>query len=186
MKKSIGARPLPMPAPVWVVGTYDADGKPNIMTASWAGICCSRPPCVYVSLRKATYSYDNIVAWQAYTISVPSVSQVRQADYAGIVSGRDEDKFLGAGLTAVASDLVDAPYVGEFAVVMECRVLHVLEIGLHTQFVGEVLDIKVDEEVQGKDGGPDTEKTSPFVFTGGEYRALGEYIGEPFRIGRQS
>ncbi len=186
MKKSIGAKPLPMPAPVWVVGTYDSDGKPNIMTASWAGICCSRPPCVYVSLRKATYSYANIVARQAYTISIPSVGQVRQADYAGIVSGRDEDKFLAAGLTAVASDLVDAPYVGEFAVVMECRVLHVLKIGLHTQFVGEVLDIKVDEEVQGKDGAPDTEKTAPFVFTGGEYRALGEYIGEPFRIGRQT
>lgn len=155
------------------------------MTASWAGICCSRPPCVYVSLRKATYSYDSIVARQAYTISVPSVSQVRQADYAGIASGRDGDKFTRAGLTPVASDVVDAPYVAEFAVIIECRVRHTLEIGLHTQFVGEVMDIKVDEKVQGSEGVPDTEKAAPFVFTGGEYRALGEYIGEPFRIGKQ-
>lgn len=34
MKKSLGARTLIYPAPVWCVGTYDAEGKPNVMTAS--------------------------------------------------------------------------------------------------------------------------------------------------------
>jgi len=40
------------PSPVWCVGTYDAKGEPNVMTASWGGICCSQPPAVTVSLRK--------------------------------------------------------------------------------------------------------------------------------------
>ena len=57
MKKSFGARTLVFPTPVWVVGTYDPAGKPNVMTAAWGGICCSSPPCVAVSLRKATYTY---------------------------------------------------------------------------------------------------------------------------------
>jgi hypothetical protein len=35
MKQSIGAKTLAMPTPVWLVGTYDAKGKPNIMTAVW-------------------------------------------------------------------------------------------------------------------------------------------------------
>ena len=76
MKKSLGAKTLVYPTPVFVVGTYDANGKPNVMTASWGGICCSQPPCVAVSLRKATATYGNIVARKAFTISIPSETYV--------------------------------------------------------------------------------------------------------------
>jgi len=184
MKKSVGAKTLPMPAPVWVVGTYDREGRPNAMTAAWVGICCSRPPCVAVSLRKATYSYGNIVARQAFTISVPSEQHVKTADYLGLASGRDVDKFAKAGLTAVASDLVDAPYVQEFPMVMECKVLHTIEIGLHTQFIGEILDIKIEEAVLGTKGLPDAERLRPFVLLDG-YRGIGPYLGQAFSIGKE-
>lgn len=184
MKKSIGAMTLPLPAPVWVVGTYNAEGKANAMTASWVGICCSKPPCIAVSLRKATYSYGNIIARQAFTISVPGAQHVKLADYLGTASGRNVDKFTKTGLTAVASDLVDAPYVKEFPVVMECKVRHTLEIGLHTQFIGEILDIKVDEPMLGPTGHPDVEKLGIFVFMDG-YRQIGPYLGKPFSIGKE-
>ncbi len=72
MKKSLGAKTLVFPTPVWIVGTYDKDGWPNGMTAAWGGICCSKPPCVYVALQKPRYSYANIVERQAYTLNVPS------------------------------------------------------------------------------------------------------------------
>src|SRR5512136_1199407 len=88
MKKSIGAKTIVFPTPVFVVGTYDKAGNPNVMTAAWGGICCSKPPCVAVSLRKATYSYGNIIENKAYTISIPSATYVREADYYGISSGR--------------------------------------------------------------------------------------------------
>lgn len=183
MKKSIGARTTPMPAPVWLVGTYDPAGKANIMTAAWAGICCSKPPCVYVSLRKATYSYASILERGAYTINVPALSQVKEADYAGIVSGRDVDKFAQTGLTPVKSELVDAPYVAEFPLVMECKLLHTLEIGLHTQFIGEVLDVKVDEDLLDEKGRPDIARLNLFVFTG-DYYAIGEFAAKAFSIGK--
>lgn len=48
MKKSAGAKTLLFPTPVMVVGTYDQAGKPNLMTASWGGICCSQPPSIAV------------------------------------------------------------------------------------------------------------------------------------------
>jgi len=79
------------------------------MTAAWGGICCSDPPCVAVSLRKATYSYGNLVDRGPVTISVPSQGQVKLGDYFGVTSGRDTDKFAATGLTAVRSELVDAP-----------------------------------------------------------------------------
>ena len=77
MKKSLGAKMVPT-APVWVVGSYDRNGKPNVMTAAWAGICCSKPPCLTVSLRKATYTYGNIMARKAYTVNMPSEACVRE------------------------------------------------------------------------------------------------------------
>jgi len=82
---------------------------------------------------------------QCFTVNVPPVTYAKQADYFGIASGRDVDKFAAAGLTPVKGGLVDAPYVDEFPLVLECKVLHTIEIGLHTQFIGEILDAETME-----------------------------------------
>ena len=150
MKKSIGPRSIVYPTPVFAVGTYNESGNPNVMTAAWGGICCSSPPCVAISLRKATYTYGNIVEKKAFTISIPPETYVKEADYFGIVSGRNENKFIRSGLTPVKSNVVDAPYVQEFHFVLECRLLHTTEIGMHTQFIGEITDVKIDESVTGE------------------------------------
>ena len=187
MKKSIGADTLAYPNPVWCVGSYDADGKPNVMTIAWGGICCSKPPAVTISLRKATYTYGCIEARGAYTISVPSQKYVAEADYFGIASGKNTDKFKDTGLTAVRSAVVDAPYVAEFPLILECKVIHTHEIGLHTQFVGEIVDIKADEEILNEKGLPRMDKIAPFVYGHGvrEYWTLGEVAGRAFDIGRR-
>jgi flavin reductase (DIM6/NTAB) family NADH-FMN oxidoreductase RutF len=185
MKKSLGAMTLVYPTPVFVVGTYDPQGKPNVMTASWGGICCSRPPCVAVSLRKATYTYGNLIARKAFTISIPSEAHVRAADHFGLVSGRDVDKFAATRLTPVRSNLVDAPYVKEFPMVVECRLVHKIELGSHTQFVGEVVDVKVEESALTSDGTADIQQVRPLVFTPDTqaYYGIGPFIAKAFSIG---
>ncbi|MGE4553299.1 MAG: flavin reductase family protein [Desulfovibrionaceae bacterium] len=186
MKESLGPSALAYPCPVWCVGSYDSTGKPNVMTIAWGGICCSMPPCLSVSLRKATYSYGSIMARRAYTVSVPSAQYAAQADYFGLVSGHRADKFQETGLTPVRSDLVDAPYVGEFPLVIECKVIQVHEIGLHTQFIGEIMDVKADPEVLGEKGHPLMDKVAPFVYGPGirEYWALGSMLAQSFQVGK--
>ena len=97
------------------------------------------------------------------------------------------EKFSAAKLTPVKSDLVDAPYVNEFPLVLECKLLHTIEIGLHTQFIGEILDVKADESCLGADGLPDIEKVRPIVFSpeGRKYHGLGRFIGKAFSLGRE-
>jgi flavin reductase (DIM6/NTAB) family NADH-FMN oxidoreductase RutF len=187
MKKSIGGKTLVFPAPVLIVGTYDADHKANVMAVAWGGICCSHPPCVAVSLRKATYSYGNIVSRQAFTVNIPSEDQVREVDYFGMASGRDEDKFRRTGLTPVASDLVDAPYIAEFPMVLECKVMQTIEIGLHTEFVGEILDIKAEEGVIGENGNPDMEKLKPIAYEPGNrrYFRIGDLLAKAHSVGKE-
>ena len=188
MKKSIGAKTLAQPAPVWVIGSYDSKGKPNIMTIAWGGICCSQPPCVTISLRKATYTYGCIKERKAYTVNIPSAALVKEADYVGTVSGKNVDKFASSKLTPVRSELVDAPYVQEFPVVIECKVIHALEIGLHTQFVGEIMDIKAEESVLDAQGIPDILKVKPLIFDPGQgaYYGISERIGKAFSIGKKA
>ncbi len=185
MKQSLGASTLVGATTVWVIGTYDSEGRPNIMTAAWGGVCCSDPPCIGVSLRKATYSYAAIVERKAFTIHIPPAGMVSETDYAGIASGRDTDKWQAAGLTPERSALVDAPYVAEFPLVLECRLLHTLELGLHTRFIGEVVDVKADEAVLDKDRSLDIEKVDQFFYIPGKraYYRIGPYLGKAHSIG---
>ncbi len=103
-----------------------------------------------------------------------------------MVSGRDRDKFQATGLTPVASQLVDAPYAVEFPLVAECRLAQVVELGLHTMFVGEIVDLKADPAVLDAQGRPDMTKLEPFVFAPEvrEYFAVGQSIGKAFTIGK--
>ncbi len=186
MKRSIGAKTLVYPNPVFLVGSYDLEHRPNIMVVAWSGICCSKPPCLAVSLREATYTHGNIKHNKAFTVSIPSVTQVKEADYAGVYSGLEENKFEATGLTPVKSSLVDAPYVAEFPVALECRLLHMVELGSHTQFVGEILDVKAEERVLGENGLPDIEKVIPLVYSSGNraYYAVGQQVAPAFSIGK--
>ena len=187
MKKSLGAKTLIYPTPVWLVGTYDKDGKPNAATIAWGGVCSSKPPCVAVSLRSATYTHDNIMERKAFTINVPSAAQVEIADFCGIVSGRNVDKFAAAKITPVKSEKVDAPFIKEFPMILECKLLNTVEIGIHTHFIGEIMDVKIDESMLGEDGFPDILKINPVLY-GPEiqsYYNVGKYLGKAFSIGKK-
>jgi len=182
MKKSIGAKTIVFPTPVFIVGSYDRSGKPNAMAVAWGGICCSDPPCVGIALREATYTYGNIMARKAFTISIPHEKFIKEADRFGVVSGRTEDKFANTKLTPVKSDLVDAPYVKEFPFVLECAVTQTVKLGLHTLFIGEIKDVKADEAALDKNGAPDIEKIKPMIFNPANrtYYGVGKYLGNAF------
>jgi flavin reductase (DIM6/NTAB) family NADH-FMN oxidoreductase RutF len=178
-KKSLGALTLASPCPVWVIGTYDKAGKPNVMTASWTGICCSRPPCITVSIRRQAYTHGNIMENKAFTVSIPSEAFTREAAYFGTASGKDVDKFKETGLTPVRGDSVNAPYVGEFPLVIECKLVKTIELGSHTMFIGEIKDVKADESILNDRGQPDELKLRPFVFAPGNpnFYSIGSSLG---------
>jgi flavin reductase (DIM6/NTAB) family NADH-FMN oxidoreductase RutF len=186
MKKSLGAKIIVGATPVWLVGTYDAADKPNIMAAAWAGVCCSEPPCVAVSLRKATYSYNSIIQRKAFTVNIPPAQYVREADWAGIASGKDVDKFARLNFTPVKGEFVDAPFIKEFSLVIECKLLHTIEIGLHTQFIGEIMDVKAEEGILGEKEMPQLEKIDQFLFSPGTrtYYKTGSFLGKAFFVGK--
>ncbi len=187
MKTSLGAKTLLYPTPVLVVGTYDRNEQPNMMTVAWGGICCSSPPCVAVSLRKATYTYKNIFERKAFSINIPSERYVVESDYVGMVSGKKENKFLKTGLTAARCEHVDAPYIDEFPLILECRLFQTVEVGLHIQFIGEIVDTKVEASVLGEGKIPDVDKVKPIMFApyNSMYYGVGRFLGPAFSLGKK-
>ena len=117
------------------------------------------------------------MATRAFTVSVPSERFAREAAYFGSVSGRDGDKFAATGMTAVRGDSVNAPYVKEFPLVIECRLRQAVELGLHTMFIGEIVSVKADETILNAEGAPDLAKLRPILFAPGNESFFG--IGEP-------
>lgn len=186
-KISLGAQPLLYPEPALLVCTYDAAGKANAMVAAWGGICSSEPLCLSVSVRPMRWTHDPILERKAFTVGIPSASMLTAADYLGIASGRRYDKLSAAGLTPVRSEKVDAPYIAECPVVLECKLRETLAMGSHVLMIGEIVDVLADKAcmADGKDY-PDIAKVAPLIFDSGSkaYYGIGERLGDAFSVGK--
>ncbi len=188
MKLALQAQPILLPSPVLVIGTYGSDGRPNMMNAAWGGIASSKPPCVSVSLREATLSYHNIKRTRAFTVNFPSEKHVAEADFVGMASGRECDKFAKTGLTPEKSTRVNAPIVREFPYSLECTLIKAIDLGGHTMFVGRIVGLAADEEVLNEFQFPDIEKVRPILwgsFGSMAYYGIGGKLGNAFSIGKE-
>jgi flavin reductase (DIM6/NTAB) family NADH-FMN oxidoreductase RutF len=187
-KRSLGPLPLLYPEPALLVSVWYEDGKPGVMTAAWGGICCSEPLCLTVAIRPVRRTHDALLARKAFTVGIPSEAMLVGTDYVGIVSGRRNDKFAVAGWTAVPAERVDAPYVAECPVVLECSLTRNLDLGSHTLIIGTVVDVKADEDCLDPTGAfPDIRKVAPLVFDAGSraYYGIGGKLGDAFSVGKQ-
>lgn len=185
-KRSLGPQPLVYPQPVLLVASYDEKGQPNVMTAAWGGICNSEPVSLMVGVRPSRYTHAAVLRRKAFTIGIATENMVAAADYVGMVSGRRQDKFATAGYTAVRSDKVDAPYIAECPVVLECALTHTLELGTHTLLVGQIMDVKADEDCLNADGVPAFDTFRPLIFDSGtrRYYGMGPAVADAFSVGK--
>ena len=185
MKKSLGAKDLIFPAPVLIVGTYDEDGVPNAMNVAWGGLCSSNPPAVAISIRKERKTYQNITARKAFTVNVANEAVMAGADYVGMVSGNKVHKFDHVDLTPVKAPNVDAPYIEEFPVSLECRVMHIMEVGSHIHIIGEIVNVLADESVLNEKNSIDVGllKAIGYDPAGNQYVAASQVVGKAFSEG---
>ena len=160
--------------------------KPNIMTAAWATICSAQPPAMLVAIRQTRHTHQSILEHKAFTVSIPDTSMVAEIDYVGIFSGANEDKLQKCGLHAEAGEHVDAPYIRECPVVLEMKLIDHHDIGTHTLFMGEIMDVKIKESCLDEFGMPNPKlmDIACFIPMLREYWGLGEFKAKAFGIGK--
>lgn len=166
------------PTPAVLVTSAGPDGKPNVMTVAWTGILCSDPPYVSISIRKSRYSYGLVKESGEFVINLTAEDLVRDLDYCGIASGRDEDKFANAGLTLLPASVVKAPLIAEAKVHLECKVRQIIQLGSHHVFVSEVVATQADESVLDSRGRLDASKLHPVAYINHEYWGIGGQLGK--------
>ena len=165
------------PVPAVMVSCGRKGEKPNIITVAWAGTVCSDPPMVSISVRKERYSYEIIRETGEFVINLVNRELVRAADYCGVKSGRDTDKFKEMGLTAQPSRYVGAPGIGESPVNLECRVTNRLELGSHDMFLARVEGVAIDGKYMDERGKFHLNDSGLVSYSHGEYFELGKKLG---------
>jgi len=165
------------PLPVVMVSCTLPGERPNIITVAWTGTICSDPAMVSISVRKSRYSHHIIKESGEFVINLTDESLVRAADYCGVKSGKDIDKFKECHLTELKSEKVAAPGIAESPVCIECRVKEIKELGSHDMFIAEVVSVSVDDRYMNKNGKFELADAKPVVYSHGEYYLTGKKLG---------
>ncbi len=108
----------------WMLIGTGAEGRDNIMTASWGclGVLWNKPVAICF-IRPQRYTYTLTEKADRLSLSFLPEEYRKALQFCGRASGRDCDKFAEAGLTKVMSG--DVPYPAESDCVLICRKLYV-------------------------------------------------------------
>ena len=134
------------PGPVVLV-TAQFRSQPNVMTAAWVIPLSLDPPRVGVAIHPSRFTHELVTRGELFVLNVPTLDLLDAVHRCGIVSGREFDKFLQAGLHPVDALAVDVPVIEQCAAHIECGLVERLTLGDHDLFVGEVLAVSADDEL---------------------------------------
>lgn len=165
------------PVPAVMVSCQRPGEKPNIITVAWAGTVCSSPAMLSISVRKERHSYGILKETKEFVVNLVTEDLVRAADYCGVRSGRDVDKYRETRLTELPSKTVKAPGIEESPVNIECRVREVIPLGSHDLFLAEVTGVTIEDKYLDKNGKLDLNRAGLIAYSHGEYFGLGKKAG---------
>jgi len=83
--------------------------------------------------------------------------------------------------------LGNAPLVEQYPLNLECKVVHILDLGTHSLFIGKIEETHITESFL-TGGKPDVNEIKPFIYTmtsATHYHAFGEVIARVFSIGKE-
>jgi flavin reductase (DIM6/NTAB) family NADH-FMN oxidoreductase RutF len=167
----------PLPAVMVTVGKDESEY--NVLTIAWTGTICSDPAICYISVRPERHSYPILKKNMEFVINLTTEELAYPTDWSGVRSGKDYNKFKEMKLTPVKAHVVNAPYIEESPLCIECRVREIIAFGTHDMFIAEVVNILADEKfIHPVTGAFDMKKANLLVYAHGNYYGLGELIGK--------
>lgn len=174
------------PMPALLVGA-NVDGKPNFMTVAWGGIANGTPPMISVAVRHQRYTLIGIRQNMTFSVNVPSADLVKEVDYCGIISGSEVNKAEVCGFKVFYGKLNNAPLILQCPINLECKVVHVLDLGSHALVVGRIEETHVSESCL-TNGNPDFNKIKPIIWVtdpARQYCEYGNVIAKAFSVGKE-
>ncbi|MDQ1332607.1 MAG: hypothetical protein QG576_642 [Bacteroidota bacterium] len=167
------------PVPAVMVSCGSEPSEYNIITISWTGTINTDPAMCYISVRPSRHSYDIIRKNGEFVINLTTKSLIYAADWCGVKSGKDYNKFEEMSLTPVPASKIKAPLIKESPVNIECIIKEIKELGSHHMFISEVVAINADKRyIDEKSGVFRLYDAEPVCYSHGKYYETGKLIGK--------
>jgi len=185
-KVTMGPKTLIYPMPVFLVGA-EVNGRPNFMAVAWGGIANGVPPMVSLAIRPQRYTFKGIRENMTFSVNIPSRDLVEEADYCGLVSGAEVNKAEVCRFRVFYGKVEKAPLIEQCPVNLECRVVHILDLGSNSLVIGRIEETHVSESCLAN-GNPDVTKIRPLAYVTSparQYQVLGEIIAQAFQAGAE-
>ena len=130
------------PRPVWIVGTCNEDGSPNLSTITCVSNTPGPPESIIVSM-VAKRTIANILRTGEFSVNLANVEMTALVDYVGSVSGEDCVKDAVPYGFAWGEN-IPVPVLDASRCVFECKVSHTHVVGAFHTFFGEVVNLHID------------------------------------------
>jgi flavin reductase (DIM6/NTAB) family NADH-FMN oxidoreductase RutF len=181
MKVELGAKNCLYPLPTILVGAL-VNGKPNYITIAHVGI--AEPIAVSLGMNKLHYTNQGIKTNKTFSLNIPSTTMVKETDYCGLVSGKDENK--SDMFKTFFGQLKTAPMIEECSINMECELIQTVDFPNHDLFIGKVVATHCDESVLTNDV-VDLGKVQPILFAMNDrsYWSIGKKLAKAWSIGNE-
>ncbi len=187
MKVNVKNHTMMYPAPAVVASAYDENGRADACTLAFATMCSHHPPAVMIAINSTLKrkTLKSILQTKEFCIGFGSIEHLAEVDYLGIESGYKEDKLAKINFTPIKAEKVNAPIIDEFKVSLECKVIHVAEVGSHTQITGEIVNVQADSDAVDEKGKIIFEKVNPIAYDDitHSYYEMGDKIADAFKVG---
>ena len=181
-RKDFGPKPFSYPQPVWIISTYDEQGNVDAMNAAWTGIGDFEQ--IFMCLSSGHKTVKNILLNKEFVVSMAQADRVAECDFVGIVSANtDKEKMKKSGFTFSKAKNVNAPYINELSVALECRLESYDKSTGH--LFAQIVNVSADESVLDEKGNVDYKKVRPITFDPfkNQYVELGDVAGDAFKVG---
>jgi len=184
-KKELTPQCLIPVRPILIVGA-NVMGKANFFEVGGGGLVSTEPPMVALPIRHQRYTLKGILENRSFSVNIPSVKLVKEADYCGIVSGTEVDKVKDCNFNVFYGKLNTAPMIEQCSINMECSVVHILGSNSHAIVIGQIDGTYISQDLL-VDGKPDFNKLSPLLWfvDKAEYVTIGEVIGKSHSSGNE-
>ncbi|MFP4059329.1 MAG: flavin reductase family protein [Bacteroidales bacterium] len=189
MKTSFEPQKILFPMPVSLVVSGNMENA-NIVTIAWVTLLTSNPPTLGISVGTKGFSGNEILKNREFSVNIASADIMVEADFCGITSGKNVNKFQKTGLTPVPSKLIKSPIIKECPLNFECELVNHSIVGTTNHFTGQIMQTHIDTDKLNDVTNPlsfNVEAINPLIYIGGarEYREIGKKIGDAYQIGKK-
>lgn len=155
-----------------IVGLITSNGKwgRNVMAAEWTHHVSYEPGLIIVNIHPSDATAENILGTKEFGVNLASEDQNAVASVAGNFTGKEVDKI--AVLKELGAEFYSAKKINVLMIKgavlnVECKVVEHKKLGDHVMFVGQAVEVSVDENLK------------PILYYRGKYWRIGENVPKP-------